>query len=244
MRCPCLGDRRIMGFYGSPFAGFVLMLRPVFAAVRLLSPRFPANFLASFAVVRAGGLRCLSSGLATARAVLGMGVCVMALGGLLAACSPTYDWRTVMNSDNGYTVDLPAKPSNDARQIQIGSASMQMAMQTAEAGKAVFAVGTVMLPSDDPQTQRTALDFLRDGLARNVNVAPDAHAVQIPLAAGGEVPGLEMTLNGKAGEEQENRTVYARLVAHGRHVYQAAIIASQPLPQEQVDQFFRSFQLY
>ncbi|HEV3423516.1 MAG TPA: hypothetical protein VG105_06975 [Paraburkholderia sp.] len=170
--------------------------------------------------------------------------CALAVGAVLSACSPTYDWRTVMNNDNGYTVDLPAKPSDDARQIDIGGTPMKMAMQTAEAGKAVFAVGTLMLPSDDPQMQRTALDFLRNGLARNVSAAPAAHAVQIPLAAGGQVPGLEMTLSGKAGEQQESRTIYARLVAHGRHVYQAAIIASQPLPQEQVDQFFRSFQLY
>ncbi|HEY1998801.1 hypothetical protein [Paraburkholderia sp.] len=169
---------------------------------------------------------------------------VLTLGAALAGCSPTYDWRTIMNNDNGYTVDLPAKPSNDARQIEVGGTPMQMAMQTAEAGKAVFAVGTLMLPSDDPQMQRTALDFLRTGLARNVSARPDAHAVQIPLAAGGQVPGLEMTLNGKAGEQQETRTIYARFVAHGRHVYQAAIIASQPLPQEQVDQFFQSFQLY
>ncbi|SDF78082.1 hypothetical protein [Paraburkholderia phenazinium] len=216
------------------------MLRPVFAAVRFSSLRL----LAGLAAVFAARLRSLPAGLAKARAVLGAGACLLAVGGLLAACSPTYDWRTIMNNDNGYTVDLPAKPSNDARQIQIGGASMQMAMQTAEAGKAVFAVGTVMLPSDDPQTQRTALDFLRDGLARNVSAAPDAHTVQIPLAAGGQVPGLEMTLNGKAGEAKETRTIYARLVAHGRHVYQAAIIANQPLPQEQVDQFFQSFQLY
>ena len=68
--------------------------------------------------------------------------------------------------------------------------------------------------------------------------------MQIPLAAGGQVPGFEMKLSGKAGEQKETRTIYARLVAHGRHVYQVAIIASEPLPQEQVDQFFQSFQLY
>ena len=68
--------------------------------------------------------------------------------------------------------------------------------------------------------------------------------MQIALAAGGQVAGLEMTLSGKAGEEKETRTIYARFVAHGKHAYQAAIIASQPLPQDQVDQFFQSFQLY
>lgn len=178
------------------------------------------------------------------RAVLGQMTCVLALSAVLGACSPTFDWRTVMNNDNGYTVDLPAKPGNDQRAVQIDGTPMQMAMQTAEAGDAVFAVGTVMLPNDSEAMQRAALDFLRTGLARNVGAAPDAHAVQIALAAGGQVPGLEMKLSGAAGSQHEARTVYARLVAHGRHVYQAAIIASGPIQQEQVDQFFSSFQLY
>ena len=179
-----------------------------------------------------------------ARAVLRTVACTLALGGALTACSPTFDWRTIMNNDNGYTVDLPAKPDNDQRAVQIDGKPMQMAMQTAEAGDAVFAVGTVMLPSDDEATQRAALEFLRTGLARNVGAAPDVHAVQIPLAAGGKVLGLEMKLSGEAGSQHETRTVYARLVARGRHVYQAAIIASKPVQQEQVDQFFSSFQLY
>jgi hypothetical protein len=191
-----------------------------------------------------GRRTCAAAGLRRTSAVLGTMVCALVLGGALSACSPTFDWRTIMNNDNGYTVDLPAKPDNDQRVIQIGGKPMQMAMQTAEAGDAVFAVGTVMLPSDDEATQRAALEFLRTGLARNVGAAPDAHAVQIPLAAGGQVLGLEMKLTGEAGSQHETRTVYARLVARGRHVYQAAIIASKPLQQEQIDQFFSSFQLY
>nr|WP_233828040.1 hypothetical protein [Paraburkholderia sp. ZP32-5] len=176
--------------------------------------------------------------------MLGTAFGALAFGIALSACSPTFDWRTVMNNDNGYTVDFPAKPSNDQRAMQINGTPMQMAMQTAEAGHAVFAVGTVMLPDDSDATQRAALDFLRAGLARNVGAAPDAHPVQIPLAAGGKTPGLEMKVSGAAGAKHETRTVYVRLVAHGRHAYQAAIIADQPLPQDQVDQFFSSFQLY
>jgi hypothetical protein len=215
----------------------------------MLLPAFRLSFLrllSGFFLRLGVRLHRVPTGVPTAarHTVLRTAICVVAAGGLLAGCSPTYDWRTVMNNDNGYTVDLPAKPGNDARQVDVAGTSMKMAMQTAEAGPAVFAVGTLMLPSDDPQVQRTALDFLRDGLARNVGVAPAAHAVQIPLAAGGQVSGLEMTLSGKAGQQKETRTIYARFVAHGRRVYQAAIIASQPLPQEQVDQFFQSFQLY
>ncbi|MEX3930497.1 hypothetical protein AB4Y32_01555 [Paraburkholderia phymatum] len=171
-------------------------------------------------------------------------VAVLSAGWLLAACSPTYDWRTIMNNDNGYTVDLPAKPTSDERQIDIDGTPMKMAMQIAEAGDAVFAVGTVMLPSDDPQVQRMALDYLRAGLARNLGTEPNAHATAIPLAAGGQVQGLEMTFSGKAGPKQEARTMHARLVAKGRHVYQAAVIASKEPPPEQVEQFFESFKLY
>jgi hypothetical protein len=176
--------------------------------------------------------------------LFGTAACALALGVALTACSPTFDWRTIMNNDNGYTVDLPAKPDNDQRAVQIDGTPMQMAMQTAEAGDAVFAVGTVMLPNENEATQRAALDFLRTGLARNVGAAPEARVVQIPLAAGGQVSGLEMKVSGEAGSKHESRMVYARLVAHGRHVYQAAIIASKPLSQEQIDQFFSSFKLY
>jgi hypothetical protein len=186
----------------------------------------------------------ISSAKPRLRAMLGTAACALLFGAALTACSPTFDWRTIMNNDNGYTVDLPAKPGNDQRAVQIDGRPMQMTMQTAEAGNAVFAVGTVMLPDDAEATQRAALDFLRDGLARNLSAAPAAHDVQIPLAAGGKVPGLEMQLSGEAGSQHESRTIYARLVAHGRHVYQAAIIAAKPLPQEQIDQFFSSFQLY
>jgi hypothetical protein len=66
----------------------------------------------------------------------------------------------------------------------------------------------------------------------------------MPLAAGGAVPGIEMTFSGKAGPNQEQRVMHARLVAKGRHVYQAAIIAGKEPPPDQVDQFFDSFKLY
>jgi hypothetical protein len=169
-----------------------------------------------------------------------LAVCAAAL----TACSPTYDWRTIMNNDEGYTVDLPAKPSLDERQIEVDGTPMKMAMQTAEAGDAVFAVGTVMLPNDDPQTQRATLEFLRAGLARNLGVTPDAHAAPVPLAAGGDVPGFDVTFSGVAGPQKEARVMHARLVAKGRHVYQAAVVAKKELPPEQLDQFFESFKLY
>ncbi len=121
---------------------------------------------------------------------------------------------------------------------------MKMSMQTAEAGDAVFAVGTVMLPADDVGTQRTALEFLRAGFARNLGVTPQTHATDVPLAAGGRVSGIDMAFSGDAGPKKEHRIIHIRLVARGRHVYQAAVVAGKELPEEQLDQFFSSFKLY
>jgi hypothetical protein len=164
----------------------------------------------------------------------------------LLACTPAYDWRTIQNNDDAYEVTFPAKPRSDARDIDISGQPMHMKMQTAEAGDAVFAVGTVDLPNADPATQRAALDFLQQGLARNLNAAPAANPVQIEVAAGGRLPGAEIAVNGTSngGQSHETREIRARFVAKGRHAYQVAIVSTKAPPAEQIDQFFSSFKLY
>ncbi|AET88010.1 hypothetical protein BYI23_A001720 [Burkholderia sp. YI23] len=171
-------------------------------------------------------------------------LCASVACGALLACTPSYDWRTVMNNDDGYEVTLPAKPRSDERKIDIAGQSMTMRMQTAEAGDAVFAVGTVVLPSADPALQRATLDFLQQGLARNVNAKPEARATQFDLAAGGRVAGSAMDVKGEGGAKRESRTIQARFVARGVHVYQLAIVSDKSPPQEQADQFFMSFKLF
>lgn len=161
----------------------------------------------------------------------------------LAACSPSYDWRTLHN-DAGYTIDLPAKPTVENQPVAIGGASMPMRMQAAHVDGAVFAVGTLTLPDDRDDTRRAALEFLRAGLSRNLEGAPQTAAVPVPLAAGGAVNGLELRIAGAAaGGDRAHKTIVARLVARGRHAYQAVVIADGPLTQEQLDQFFGSFKL-
>lgn len=162
----------------------------------------------------------------------------------LAGCSPTYDWRTVTDNSDGYAIDLPAKPTEDERPIDIAGTSMPMHMRAAHLNGAVFAVGTIVLPSDDPQLQRVVLDYLRTGLARNLGAAGTARAIGVPLAAGGRIPALEIALSGTAGDEHEHKMLHAWLVARGRHVYQAVIAADVAPPPEQSDQFFGSFKVF
>ncbi|MGU7781339.1 hypothetical protein [Burkholderia sp. PU8-34] len=167
-------------------------------------------------------------------------VCASAV---LAACSPPYDWRTLHN-DAGYTIDLPAKPTVDEHAVTIGGTPMKMRMQAAHLDGAVFAVGTVMLPDDRDETRRAALDYLRDGLSRNLDGAPQTAAVPVPLAAGGAINGVELRVAGTAaGQDRARKTIVARFVARGRHAYQAVVISDAPIAQEQLDQFFGSLKL-
>ncbi|WP_414443172.1 hypothetical protein [Burkholderia sp. 22PA0106] len=175
---------------------------------------------------------------------------VLAMAALLvAACSPALDWRTLHN-DAGYTIDLPAKPTLDAREITIGGAPMTMRMQAAHVSGAVFAVGTVMLSDARPATRQAALDVLYAALSRNLHAPAARHEVTVPLAAGSTVPGIELTVNGKpagaasgAQGAAAGKTLVARLVARGTHVYQAVAIADAPLPADVLDAFFGSFKL-
>jgi len=192
--------------------------------------------------VLAGGRR--AGGPRAAALALRVFVAALALAGGLAACSPTYDWRAVTNNASGYSVDLPAKPRSDQREVEIDGTPMHMHMQMAEVDDVLFVVGTVQLPDDRPETQQRALAFLRAGLARNVGAAPDARDVAVPVATGGSVGGIEMRLSGKAGEKAESRTIHARLVAKGARAYEVAIVGRAEPPVEQVDQFFQSFRLY
>jgi hypothetical protein len=163
---------------------------------------------------------------------------------LAAACSPAYNWRTVTDANEGYAVDLPAKPTVDERQVEIAGTALPMHVRAAHAEGAVFAVAVVDLPRDDAKLSESVADALRNALARNVSASPVEHPVQVPVASGPAAPGVEVVATGSAGgEAQEQRTIHAWIAAHGRHVYQAAIIAAHAPPQEQSDQFFGSLKL-
>lgn len=164
----------------------------------------------------------------------------------LLACTPTYDWRTIQNNDNGYEVTFPAKPHSDGRDIDTGGQTLHMSMQTAEAGDAVFAIGTIDLPNADTATQRATVDFLQHGLAHNLNAAPVVKPVQISIAVGGVVAGEEIDIGGAAanGQKHESRQIQARFVAKDKRVYEVVIVATKLPPADQIDQFFSSFKLF
>ncbi len=139
----------------------------------------------------------------------------------------------------------PSKPALDERTLPIAGRALKMQMQAAKVGDAMFAVGSVQLPSDDPALQRAVLDALESGLARNVGIDDKPSKVQVPLTENGQfIDGEALTGRGQVAGHSEHRVVEARFAARGQRVIQAIVISDKAVPAEQVSQFLESVRLY
>lgn len=170
---------------------------------------------------------------------------------LLMACSPKYDWRTVHSDEGAYAVDYPAKPTAEARPITINGQRLPMTMQAASIDGTLFAIGVVELPADDPIWRQHAVDALRTGLSANLrgNVAVRDIAVKTAAQPPLSLPAVELIAQGAGGDDPAPRRLTARVVATGKHAYQAVVLESgdaarDTRQQEQVEQFLASFHPY
>lgn len=164
---------------------------------------------------------------------------------VLVACSSKFEWRTITNDDGRFSVMYPAKPALDERVLPIAGHPLKMQMQAARVGDAMFAVGSVQLPSEDPALQQAVLDALVSGLAHNIGIDEKPNAIQVPLTESGQfVPGEALTGSGKVAGRSEHRTVSARFAIRGRRVIQAIVISDKDVPEAQVSQFLESLRLY
>ena len=176
---------------------------------------------------------------------------VAAACALLMACSPKYDWRTVRSDEGAYTVDYPAKPTAEARPRAINGQRLPMTMQAASIDGTLFAIGVVVLPADDPVWRQQAVDALRAGLSANLqgNVAVRDIAVKTAAQPPLSLPAVELVAQGAGGDDPAPRRLTARVVATGKHAYQAVVLESgdaarDARQQEQVEQFLASFHPY
>lgn len=165
---------------------------------------------------------------------------------LAAACSPQFDWRTVRNDEGHYTVMLPAKPLLDERALSIAGQPMKMRMQSAAVGDAMFAVGVVTLPVEDPALRAQVLAYLQHGLSHNVGEEPVLRAVRATGSHGAhDESRMAMEVAGPvaSGHGDSRRVIHAQFAARGRFVYQAAVVSERDPDPHQLEQFFGSLKL-
>lgn len=64
----------------------------------------------------------------------------LAVAALVAACSPTFNWREVPVAESGLVAMLPCKPDRADRALPLGAESVRVDMTGCEAGGATFAI--------------------------------------------------------------------------------------------------------
>ncbi len=162
---------------------------------------------------------------------------------LLAACSPTYNWREFRLDDAPLVVQLPCKPEHASREVPLGEDTVPLRMTGCRVAGVTFAVGRLRLAPTAPGGQRLAqwraasLARLRAGEVREQPFQPKGSL------------GLPQSLRvDTVGQTTEGRPVrasavwFARLAPDGLWLFHAAVYADA-VPASVVDSFFNGLTL-
>ena len=158
--------------------------------------------------------------------------------GLLAACSPKYNWRDYSSQDAPFRVMFPDKPATHTRAVDLDGMTVNMTMTAVQVDGTMYAVGSAEAP--DAAKAQAALGAMKTALVRNIGAtitresAPAAGGAQhaaIDIEAAGSQNGQPMKLVGHF--ESRNKRFY-QVIVMGRD--------KAVLP-EQTEQFMSSFKL-
>jgi hypothetical protein len=161
--------------------------------------------------------------------------------GLLAACSPQYNWRDYSSQDAPFRVMFPDKPATHTRAIDLDGMTVNMTMTAVQVDGTMYAVGSAEAP--DAARAQAALGAMKTALVRNIgatithesasaaSAASTAQRAAIDIEANGSQNGQPMKLIGHF--ESRNKRFY-QVIVMGRD--------KAVLP-EQTEQFMSSFKL-
>jgi hypothetical protein len=152
---------------------------------------------------------------------------------VLAACSPTLNWRTVALGD--IALELPCKPDHAQRQVTLSEQKLEMEMEMVgcEADGALFAVSRVVLPqaltTDQLQSHWQTATLQQMKAQGNSSVALENASAQRP----------SLKMLNASGQTPDGRAVQARLAwaVEGAGIYHFAVYAPRITP-EMAEPFF------
>jgi hypothetical protein len=157
-------------------------------------------------------------GATVSRTFLGLAA---ALG--LAACTPTFDWRSVALPDTQLVTELPCRPARFQRDVTVAGVPLQLFMLSCEAGGVTYGVASAEVR--DPARVDAVLVALRDSAAAAIR------------SSGSPVGALNLRgitpFNGNSsvhlhGQRPDGETVdeAIRVFARGTRVYQASAVGA------------------
>jgi hypothetical protein len=167
-----------------------------------------------------------------------------ALAGLLliAACTPTFNWRTVRAEGAPLQALMPCKPDRAEREVPLGGLNATLHMLSCDTGGLTFAVAWV--DAGDAARAALALQAWRRATLVAVQADPavaDDPAAQWPAALSGSDSALGLQASGRdpRGEPVKVRALHA---SQGGRLVHAAIYGRDIAP-EQAATFFEGVTL-
>ena len=140
---------------------------------------------------------------------------------LLAACSPSLDWRQVRPEGWGLVAAWPCRPSTQVRQLTLAGSAVEMSLMVCSAGAHSFAIASADMA--DPARVGPALAALGEAARANVRgVVESEH----PAAVAGMTPQPAARWWQLRGQLPDGQPVREQVLvfAHGMRVFQATLI--------------------
>jgi len=161
---------------------------------------------------------------------------ILAAVAMLAACSPTLNWREVRPEGTRLALLLPCKPDKAQKTVPLGGPATPLSMLGCDAGGATFAVAVAQL-GDAAQTAPVLAQWQSLTLA-NMKAGP---AQVSPLKIPGAAVAVLVKAQGKRadGAVVEGQAVY---FAQGSQAFQVVLYADRIAP-EVAETFFSSLKL-
>jgi len=154
--------------------------------------------------------------------------------GMVAACSPTFNWREVRAEPTPLTAMMPCKPDTVARDVPMAGRKVKLTALSCEAGGATFAL--LFADIGDPARLGEALAQWKTATLSNLRTAAAQEGTFRPPGALALPQSLHVVASGQRadGSKVESHAAY---FAQGSHVFQAVIYASRLEP-EHAESFF------
>ncbi|KDB79828.1 hypothetical protein [Bordetella bronchiseptica] len=155
---------------------------------------------------------------------------------LLAACSPSYNWREIDVADGRVRAAFPGRVQTDTRDLTLAEVPLRFSLTSARVEQAVFAIGHAPLPPEvaaDPARRRALGEALARSLYANLGVQPPD-----PLPA----PGADIEIHAPPGERDD--WLLARVWATDDMLIEAVAAGTrQTLPAERAREFIDAVEL-
>lgn len=165
----------------------------------------------------------------------------------LAGCSPALNWRSVSLPAADITVNLPCKPDQATRTVELAGAPTDLSMVGCDADGATFAVSHAAL--GNPAQAGVALTHWRTAVLAHLGAGAAALAVDTPYAPKGSLPLRESVRTVVQGERADGGGAvfvqgvwFARAAGPQIRLYHAVVYTRKPRP-EVADQFFAALEL-